>query len=198
MPRRKTNAEKVVELFKPDSSGCSEWVSVEEFAAAGLNWSTNGNQRHGAFWDYRDVIWEKRSQGSTAVTHLRMAGWREDESTSMTQHITPRVRESFEGQKVDNISLLPIPAGRGEIDHRYGHKSHPDYVELYTPKAQQPKHFQLLLSVNNSIKRQMCVKCISTKTRPRHPEKDFVEGTEAHTDRYPCSGCYVAEPERYR
>jgi len=198
MPRKRSNAEKIEALFKPDSSGCSEWVSVQEFAAAGLNWSTNGNQRHGAFWNYRKVTWEKRHQGSSAVTHLRMTGWREDDSGSLTQYITARVKKSFVGDRVDNISLLPIPSGQAEIDHRYGHKSHPDYVALYSPEAQQPKHFQLLLSNNNSIKRQMCVECISTKTRPRHPEKDFVEGTEVHSDRYPCSGCYLAEPERYR
>lgn len=70
----KSQHNKVVALFKPDTGGFSEWVVVNQFAGAGLKWSSNGNQRHGVFFTDRDFKWEKKLERG-AVTHLRTAGW---------------------------------------------------------------------------------------------------------------------------
>ena len=93
---------------------------------------------------------------------------------------------------------MPVPKELREIDHRYGNKEHPDYVELSKLENQRPEHVQLVFSVINSAERQMCVACCKSGVRPAHPILGFVEGDAAHAEHMPCTGCYLAEPERYR
>ena len=194
MPRSKSNYEKVLELFEPNVEGVSDWIAIDRFSTVGLNWSNNGNQRHGVFFNVSSFKWEKR--GDRSVTHLRTAGWNLEES--FNQSISSRVKQHFQGRNLCSLSLLPIPSQLREIDHRYGNKSHPDYVELYKVENQQPEHFQLIYSVLNSAKRQICIDCCQSQIRPPHPTLGFVEGDESHAEHFPCKGCYLAEPERYR
>jgi hypothetical protein len=192
-----SNYEKVKKLFKPDANGMSTWVPVEDFASVELNWSKNGNARHGVFFNVSQLKWEKKEAvSSTTVTHLRTVGW--NTKPAFDQRITPKVKKHFEGENLCSISLLPIPKTVREIDHRYGNKTHPDYVALYGAVDQDPKNFQLIFSVLNSAKRQICKTCCETKIRPAHPTLGFVEGDKKHADSFPCKGCYLAEPERYR
>ena len=195
--RKSRNYEKVIKLFKPDTEGKSKWVSVKDFATVELNWSKNGNARHGVFFNVSQLKWEKKTADSTTtVTHLRTVGW--NTTAAFDQRISPKVKKHFEGKNLCSISLLPISKTLREIDHRYGNKTHPDYVALYGAKDQDPKNFQLIFSVLNSAKRQICKVCCETKIRPAHPTLGFVEGDQTHADRFPCKGCYLAEPERYR
>ena len=194
-----SNRDKAIALFKPDKDGKSNWVPVEDFAKAGLQWTKNGNMRYGVAWNIRDIKWGVRRIGAarTAITHLRMEGWNEDDSRNQTQIIVPAVRRALEDDNIDCFSKLPIPSGRKEIDHRFGNKDHPDYIFLYQPENQKPEYFQVVFDVLNSVKRQMCNECRETGVRPAHPVHGFVEGDETHSDRFPCRGCYLAEPERY-
>jgi len=195
--RKSRNYEKVIKLFKPDTDGKSKWVSVKDFATVELNWSKNGNARHGVFFNVSQLKWEKKEAvSSTTVTHLRRVGW--NTKPTFNQRITPKVKKHFEGENLCSISLLPIPKTVREIDHRYGNKTHPDYVAMYSAVDQDPKNFQLIFSVLNSAKRQICKVCCETKIRPAHPTLGFVEGDQTHAESFPCKGCYLAEPERYR
>jgi RNase P subunit RPR2 len=109
------------------------------------------------------------------------------------------VQNYFEKELNCNISLLPINnSSDREIDHRYGHKNHPDYIKMYENLNQKPKDFQLIHRSLNLIKRQMCKDCVTSGIRPKHPSKPFVEGNEKPQQNFPCKGCYLAEPERYR
>lgn len=197
MPRL-SNLEKVKKLFKPDAEGASKWVSVDEFSTVELNWSKNGNGRHGVYFNVPQYIWEKRVGGHSGrtVTHLRTAGFNNEEA--FNQNISQKVKKYFENQNICSISLLPIPQELREIDHRYGNKTHQDYVAIYGAAEQDPKDFQLIFSVLNSAKRQKCKVCCESKVRPAHPTLGFVEGDQRHAERFPCKGCYLAEPERYR
>jgi hypothetical protein len=178
--RKSRNYEKVIKLFKPDTDGKSKWVSVKDFATVELNWSKNGNARHGVFFNVSQLKWEKKEAvSSTTVTHLRTVGW--NTKPTFNQRITPKVPKTVR-----------------EIDHRYGNKTHPDYVAMYSAVDQDPKNFQLIFSVLNSAKRQICKVCCETKIRPAHPTLGFVEGDQTHAESFPCKGCYLAEPERYR
>lgn len=194
--KRESNYEKVIKLFNPDENGNSQWVAIDKFESAGLKWSSNGNARHGVFFNVKDFIWEKKPDGRSAVTHLRTAG--RPEVNSFEQRIVASVYKYFQSENICSLSLIPIPAPLREIDHRYGNKEHPDYIEMYRKENQLPEHFQLIFSVLNSAKRQMCIQCCSTLKRPPHPELGFVEGDASHPANFPCSGCYLAEPERYR
>jgi hypothetical protein len=198
MPRGATRRERVLALFLPDKSGRSRWVLVSEFAAAGLPWTKNGNLRHGVAFGVDDVKWEARRAGGerSAVEALRMAGW--DKAKKFSQAISAEVRSHFESVTTCNLSRLPVSERDREIDHRYGHKTHPDYVSAYSTKPQNSSDFQVIHRALNLLKRQICVKCISTRERPPHPDLGFVEGSSRHSARFPCRGCYLAEPERYR
>jgi hypothetical protein len=195
---RKSNKEKVYELFKPNANGESAWVPVEFFRPAGLNWSTNGNARHGVFFGVDEFKWEKKSDGTngSGTSHLRTAGWNKEDNFKQT--IGTAVKKALAESSLCNLSLLPVPENLREIDHRYGNKTHPDYVELYKTANQRPEDFQIIYSVLNSAKRQICKVCCETQTRPRHPTYGFIEGGPDHTRKHPCKGCYLAEPERYR
>jgi len=193
-----SNYEKVMALFKPDKDGVSQWVAVEDFPKMELNWSRNGNGRHGVYFNVSELKWEKKEGGHSGrtVTHLRTAGW--NIKDAFNQRIAPKIKKYFENEKLCSLSLLPIPQQLREIDHRFGNKTHPDYVALYGATDQSPKDFQLIFSVLNSAKRQICKVCCETKKRPAHPELGFIEGDETHSSKFPCRGCYLAEPERYR
>ena len=195
--RKSRNFEKIIELFKPNKDGISKWISVDDFATVDLNWSKNGNARHGVFFNASQFKWEKKVAASgTTVTHLRTVGW--NTKATFDQRISTQVKRHFEKENICSISLLPIPKSLREIDHRYGNKTHPDYVALYGANDQDPKNFQLIFSVLNSAKRQKCKVCCESKVRPAHPTLGFVEGDQTHAEKFPCKGCYLAEPERYR
>ena len=149
------NYEKVIKLFNPNSDGISKWVSVEDFATVDLKWGNNGHGRHGVFFNVSQLKWEKKEAvSSTTVTHLRTVGW--NTKPAFDQRISPKVKKHFEGKNLCSISLLPIPQKVREIDHRYGNKTHPDYVALYGATDQNPENFQLIFGVLNSAKRQIC------------------------------------------
>jgi hypothetical protein len=198
MDEKSTNRSKAIALFKPDSDGHSRWVSVNEFKDAGLSWSNNGNLRRGKAFNLRDINWEVRrvAGGRSAVTHLKMCGW--NKSDEFVQTINSSIKIAFESDRFCNLSLVPIPQEDREIDHRYGFKNHPDYVEMYSTSNQGVEGFQLLHRSLNLLKRQMCNRCVETGERPRHPNRGFAEGNEKLAARFPCSGCYLAEPEKFR
>lgn len=200
MAARMTNRDKALALFKPDTDGYSDWVPVEHLASAGLNWGNNGNLRRGAAFSVKDIKWETKrlnpESNRSKVIALRMVGWADGDA--FDQKINPEIRKSILENKYCNISMLPVPKDDKEVDHRFGFKEHPKYTELYKTENQKPEHFQLIHRVLNLQKRQMCVVCQESLIRPPHPELGFAEGDERLTLELACSGCYLAEPERFR
>lgn len=196
IPRSKRD--RAIALFEPDEDGFSDWVSVSEFVPAGLNWGNNGNIRRGVAFGLTGIKWGVERVGGprSAVTALRMEGWNDDEE--FDQIILPSVRSAFESVVNCNISMLPVPRPDREVDHRYGYKEHPDYVSLYSAENQQVKDFQLIHRVLNLQKRQMCVTCVKDGERPPHPTLGYAEGDASLAERFPCKGCFLAEPERFR
>ena len=188
--------EKALSLFKPDSTGNSEWVAIETFQPAGLRWTGNGNLRRGVPWGMSEYIWDVDRGAGGKVLALRMAGPNDSEFFSQT--IIPLVRSTLEAVLVCNLSMLKVPTADREIDHRYGFKTHPDYIEMYKPENQKVGDFQLIHRVLNLQKRQMCIECVRSGNRPPHPTLGYAEGDQSLTEKYPCKGCFLAEPERFR
>jgi len=190
--------DRAIALFAPNQDGVSKWVSVADFKKADLGWSNNGNLRRGAAFGITDIKWEARrkSHSRSEITGLRMIGWNTDDA--FDQMILPDVRDVFQYEKYCNISMLPVPLPDREVDHRFGNKDHPDYVKLYSRANQQVEDFQLVHRVLNLQKRQMCVKCVEEESRPAHPTLGYAEGDSSLAKRFPCKGCYLAEPERFR
>lgn len=191
-----TNRKKAMLLFRPNADGESDWVSIESFEAAGLRWTANGNLRRGAPWGLTDILWEIERGPGRKVVALRMSGW--NDGAAFDQKINSEVRKAFDTVTECNLSMLPVPKPDREIDHRYGHKNHPDYVELYKPENQRKEDFQLVHRVLNLQKREMCKVCVETQNRPAHPTLGYAEGNEAVPERFPCNGCFLAQPERFR
>lgn len=194
----KNKRDRAIRLFRPNKNGESGWVPVEQFAEAGLTWTKNGNMRRGVAFGISDIKWEVKRVGGgrSAVVSLRMSGWNYD--SSFDQVIVPAVRQHFDGLIYCNVSMLPIPKPDREVDHRFGNKDHPDYVKLYKPENQTHEHFQLIHRVLNLQKRQICIRCVEDQSRPAHPTLGYAEGDSSLAERFPCKGCYLAEPERYR
>lgn len=71
---RITNLQKVQVLFQPDENGFSRWVSREELDASDLNFSNNGNSRHGIFFGVNEYIWEVDRGLQRRVERLRLGG----------------------------------------------------------------------------------------------------------------------------
>ena len=84
------------------------------------------------------------------------------------------------------------------LDHRYGLKEHPTYLDRYRSGQQTASDFQVLHRAHNVMKREMCRTCHVTGRRPPHLTIGFVEGGPALEGPHPCGRCYLAEPEKYR
>lgn len=192
-------SEQIIELFNPDEAGVSRWVSIDEIVSNGIPWSKNGAGRHGVFFGIKNVIWltiRKNDKPTGTILFLKMDGL--TSAPSWQQNITARVKKSFENVDICNLSLLRIPEAQRNIDHRYGNKTHPDYIRLYLPENQKAQDFQIMFSVLNNAKREVCKRCCESGERPPHPTLGYASGDKSHNERYPCEGCFLAEPEKFR
>jgi len=64
----------VNQLFKPTEDGISEWVEVADIEKSSLNWSSNGNQRHGIYFSDKRFIWEQEPNNGSKIKKLRTTG----------------------------------------------------------------------------------------------------------------------------
>ena len=76
--KRNATQKAVDELFQPDLSGCSLWVSREDITNnEKLNWGNNGNGRHGVYFGDNRYLWEKQTT-KCRISALRTIGFNED------------------------------------------------------------------------------------------------------------------------
>ena len=64
----------VNKLFNPTEDGISEWVEVVDIEKSSLNWSSNGNQRHGIYFSDKRFIWEQEPKNGSKIKKLRTTG----------------------------------------------------------------------------------------------------------------------------
>jgi len=196
---KKQRREKVIQLFKPDEKMVSRWVTVDEIKESGLKWTSNGNTRRGKAFGMSDIIWEfEREKGKTSkIKKVKMNG--KDFTLKYKDSIKQKIKDEIYSKTYCNISLLPLSKDDKEVDHRFGFKNCSKYAEIYKIKNQKAGDFQLLHRSVNQKKRQICKTCITNKKRPKHPIlNSYVEGNNSLEAPHYCSGCYLAEPERYR
>ena len=189
----------IEEHFEPDSTGISKWIEVIHLEKLGFKWTKNGNTRRGAPWGDHIYKWDfKRRNDSPKgeILALRTSGF--SARNRVNSSIRGDIMEIVKNQRFCNFSLLPIPNHDKEVDHRYGFKEHPKYSRISDLTHQRVEDFQLLHHAQNVQKRQMCIECVESGLRPRHPLRDFVEGDETLDEITVCNGCFLAEPERYR
>lgn len=192
----------IEKIFNLDENGCSDWVSIESVIAGGLNWSSNGNMRHGkpSFADGKKFEWEaKRVAGpKSTIIALKTLGY-SDPSKNINSSIKEEIKISLRKNNFCNFSLVSFNKDELEVDHRWGHKTHEKYNYINNIENQKIEDFQLIHRSINSKKRQVCKDCIKSKTRPDPPlGKQFVIGSSSLDEINVCNGCFYAQPELYR
>lgn len=197
------NLKKVIDLFKPDENGLSEWRTVEDVISAGLSWSSNGNVRRGIAFGVFEFLWEfKRinNRHNGTILEMRLSGC--NNSVSLNQRIRKDIMDELRKQTRSNFapdSIVPLVEKDKEIDHRWGRKDSPKYDYINDVNKQSIEDFQLLSHSHNQYKRQQCVKCKETNLRYFPPNlMSFAYGTAQWDDNVGCKGCPLAEPELYR
>jgi hypothetical protein len=197
------NLQKVVNLFQPNVNGCSDWVSVDDVANAGLSWSNNGNVRRGIAFGVNEYIWEfKRinNRHNGTIIEMRLSGY--NESATFNQRIRKDIVDALRKQTVSNFApdcIVPLVEKDKEIDHRWGRKDSPKYEYISDLEKQSIDDFQLLSHSHNQYKREQCVKCKQTNLRFSPPNnQEYKIGCKEWDDSVGCEGCPLAQPELYR
>ena len=139
-------------LFKPDISGCSEWIDREIIDKnEELNWGKNGNARHGIYFGDKRYIWEK--QGKSRIIALRTIGFSDNVLYGASRPISENIRKILE----KTGCVVCGSHSHLVIDHKNDLYNDPRVLNL---KNQTINDFQCLCNHCNLQKRQ-----ISKKTK---------------------------------
>lgn len=180
MPR-KTNKNKW-ELLAPESidNGFSDWKTVEQIKEIGLNWSNNGNQRHGKFLGITHYLWEcEKSNGM--VSKIRTIGLDPDIQAAellKNRPIAKKIREYF-----NNVPCVACGSTKEMVvDHKNDLYNDP---RVHSECTQEISDFQPLCNKCNLKKRADCTKTKDTGIRQPAPFQciqmggpNFIEGDE--------------------
>jgi len=180
------NLSKVISIFHPDSSGNSNWVSVDDVKRGGLKWTSNGNVRRNVAFNVTEFHWEFDRVKNTVV-RMRLVGVNEERA--FQQRIRKDIVDELRKQTRSNFApdcLIPLVENDKEIDHRWGRKDDPQFIHIGDVKNQSISDFQLLSHSHNQFKREQCKKCV--ETNQRYDGKDYTT----------CLGCPLAQPELFR
>lgn len=193
------NLQKVINLFKPDPDGYSDWVTVKDVRNASLPWSDNGNVRRGVAFNVGEYNWEFERENNRRIIKMRLNG--HNKSASFNQRIRKDIVEKLRKQTVSNFApgcIVPLVESDKEIDHRWGRKDSPKYEYINDLNKQSIDDFQLLSHSHNQFKREQCVKCKKTNLRFFPPNnQEFKIGGKEWDNNIGCNGCPLAQPELY-
>lgn len=197
------NLEKVVNLFRPDGDGFSDWVTVNDVINSGLSWSSNGNVRRGIAFGVKEYKWEfKRinNRHNGTILEMRLVGY--NDSDSFNQRIRKDIADELRKQTRSNFApdcIVHLVESDKEIDHRWGRKDCPKYEYIRDVNKQSINDFQLLSHSHNQLKRELCINCKKTNLRFFPPNnQEFKIGCQEWDDAVGCEGCPLAQPELYR
>lgn len=194
------NLQKVVNLFRPNIDGYSNWINVDDVHNGGLSWSNNGNVRRGIAFGVNEYKWEFKRINNRRIIEMRLIGY--NDSISFNQHIRKDIVDELRKQIVSNFAInciVPLVESDKEIDHRWGRKDAPNYEYINDLSQQTLDDFQLLSHSHNQFKREQCIKCKNTNIRysPSH-NQEFKIGCKEWQYSVGCTGCPLAQPELYR
>lgn len=161
-------------------TGVSNWKSIDEVKNAGLNWSKNGNQRHGKFFGLRQYLWEAKREKNRVIA-IRTVGFDLDVESANLLHSRPiskKIREHFKGK-------CCVACGSRKsmvIDHKNDLYNDP---RVHNINTQLISDFQPLCNACNLKKRADCRKTKEQGKRQPAPFQllqvgcpAFIEGDE--------------------
>ena len=68
------NKEKIIDLFKPNLLGFSNWIDISEIKKSSLPWTSNGNSRHNVLWNIPEFNWDikrRNNKDNGKITSVR-------------------------------------------------------------------------------------------------------------------------------
>ena len=84
----KTSRKAIIDsIFNPNEQGISNWVTRETLEKSALNFGTNGNGRHGIYFNDKRYIWGVQRGKQRKVIALRTNGFSESELYGATRPI---------------------------------------------------------------------------------------------------------------
>lgn len=135
------------DVFKPDSQGNSEWVSVDDLPSS-LDWGGNGVFRHGVVWGDNRYIWEKYPT-KHKIKYIRTSGFSDDYLYGHKRPINKDIRKKFEGCPCVACGSF----NQIVIDHKNDLYNN---IRVLNVDTQLVEDFQPLCNSCNLKKRQVC------------------------------------------
>ena len=160
--------------------GKSEWKTIEQIKEGGLNWTSNGNQRHGKFLGLTIYIWESKRDKNRIVA-IRTIGI--DQNVKQANLLKDRPIAKTIRYYYKNSCCISCGSNKNMvIDHKndlYNDE------RVHNVKTQRPDDFQPLCNACNLIKRAICTKTKEQNKRQPAPFEyisiglpSFIEGDE--------------------
>jgi len=194
---RTKNQKLVDEIFKPNSDGKSDWITRETLIKSDLNFSGNGNQRHGAFFKDDRFIWDSKRGKRNTVLALRTNGFQDYKLIQKNWPIRPDIKAHYK-------KMACVFCGQHSelvCDHKNDIYNDP---RVQNRKTQTMDDFQSCCNGCNLRKRQVAIvrnrtgKRIGATTIPNMAVFgiDFIEGDDTYdeTDVNAMVGTYWYDP----
>ena len=146
--------------------GKSDWIPIKKIKEGGLNWSSNGNQRHGKFLGLTEYIWEcrKDKRKIVAIRTIGMDPNIKEANLLKNRPIGTPVRDYWK-----NSSCISCGSNKDMVvDHKDDLYNN---ARVHNVKTQRPDDFQPLCNACNLIKRAVCTK---TKEQNKRQSAPFV------------------------
>lgn len=188
--RRMTKIDLFLELAKPDHTGNSRRVSVDEFVGKyeGLTFGNGGDWCRTDGGLAREYLVERHKKGIKIVA-VQLFGF--NTKKQISKQIRKDIRTEISAQK---CAVLYV--GAVEVDHKDGHR---DDYENSKPENQKREDFQPLSPAANKAKRQHCKVCRDTKQRFDATVLGFSKSCWTGNGKYrgTCVGCYWHDVKRF-
>ena len=200
---KKSKFDLFLELAKPNSSGISRWVDVEEFVGVykDLQLGNGGSwcRASSTLAKKYNVEFDKSKTSGNSIDSIRLNGF--NTQSVINQSIRKDIRDFYKNKKCVMLGVCGKSENtKIEIDHKDGRKND---ERISNPNTQKLEDFQPLCKAANDIKRQICKRCKETNIRWSAKNilgnpYDFYRGDENYTDELGCVGCYQYDPVAYR
>lgn len=193
---KETKTELFLRLAKPDESGVSRWVSVNEFVGefAELKF---GN---GASWARKEstlakryiIEFDKSVTAGNGIDRIRLNGVNNGD---FSQHIRAEIKKQISGMR-----CAVLGTSKPEVDHKNGMKNE---GRVMRNEEQRLSDFQPLSKAANDAKRQFCKECRRTGIRYDakllgYPMSYYAGGAKHNTEENACVGCYWYDPLEFK